>query len=349
MKLTPEQLPDHLGKSLQPLYFVHGFEPLLIRDACDSIRSAARGAGYSERRVFNSKDDGWGTLLRQRDSQSLFTSLQLLEVRLQSDKLGRLGGRIIEDLATSPPADTLVMMSTGDLRGKNPPWYKPLINAGAVEIIASEISAQKLPGWIQARAQKHRLELKREAVQLLIARTEGNLLATDQELKKLSLLYPGQNLGASEVRDVAADSSRFNPAAVVYSALSGSAAKAVHALRGTAAEGTYPTQVIWAWNNCLLQLESVWHKQQRDPRMSIETLMSPSVWKLNKPAIRSALPRCGETKLAHMLALNALADAQSKGAALGDPWTTLADLCLLAADQPPPWLAASLRIDIHMV
>ena len=52
MQVRPEQLPQHLGRGLQPLYTIHGDEPLLAQEAGDAIRMAARAAGYVERKVF---------------------------------------------------------------------------------------------------------------------------------------------------------------------------------------------------------------------------------------------------------------------------------------------------------
>ena len=49
-KLRPEQLGQALSKQLAPIYLVSGDEPLLIQEACDAIRQAARQAGSSARK-----------------------------------------------------------------------------------------------------------------------------------------------------------------------------------------------------------------------------------------------------------------------------------------------------------
>ena len=51
MNLRPEQLAAHLEKPLAPLYVLHGDEPLLVIEAGDAIRAAARVQGYAEREV----------------------------------------------------------------------------------------------------------------------------------------------------------------------------------------------------------------------------------------------------------------------------------------------------------
>src|ERR1700675_3545094 len=52
LKLRPEQLPATLARGLGGVYLVSGDEPLLVGEAADAIRAAARSAGYLDRQVF---------------------------------------------------------------------------------------------------------------------------------------------------------------------------------------------------------------------------------------------------------------------------------------------------------
>jgi DNA polymerase-3 subunit delta len=49
MQLKPDQLDAHLARGLRPIYTLHGDEPLLVQEAADALRTAARAAGYGER------------------------------------------------------------------------------------------------------------------------------------------------------------------------------------------------------------------------------------------------------------------------------------------------------------
>ena len=42
------ELDAHLAKRLEPLYVVHGDEPLFVIEASDAIRAAAKRAGCEE-------------------------------------------------------------------------------------------------------------------------------------------------------------------------------------------------------------------------------------------------------------------------------------------------------------
>jgi DNA polymerase-3 subunit delta len=45
MQLRPADLAAHLARKLQPLYVIHGDEPLAAIEAGDAVRAAARRAG----------------------------------------------------------------------------------------------------------------------------------------------------------------------------------------------------------------------------------------------------------------------------------------------------------------
>ena len=49
MQMAPAQLPALLQRGLKPLYTLHGDEVLLVQEAADAIREAARAQGYTER------------------------------------------------------------------------------------------------------------------------------------------------------------------------------------------------------------------------------------------------------------------------------------------------------------
>ena len=49
MRLSTEQLQQHLARELKPLYAVFGDETLLGLEASDRIRARARADGYTER------------------------------------------------------------------------------------------------------------------------------------------------------------------------------------------------------------------------------------------------------------------------------------------------------------
>ena len=83
MKVRSEQLDSHLQSDLAPVYIVSGDEPLLVQEAADAIRSAARRQDYATRDLLHvERSFDWHSLLNSADTLSLY------EIAEQSRRLG---------------------------------------------------------------------------------------------------------------------------------------------------------------------------------------------------------------------------------------------------------------------
>eukprot|EP01136_Pigoraptor_vietnamica_P031211 Opistho-1_new@91490 len=105
MQLAANQLAAHLQPSaqrgLRALYTLHGDEPLLLQEAADAIRTAARAQGFSERSVHTvSAHFDWGAVLAACGSLSLFADKQIVEVRIPTGKPGKDGSQALQHPCT---------------------------------------------------------------------------------------------------------------------------------------------------------------------------------------------------------------------------------------------------------
>jgi DNA polymerase III subunit delta len=93
MQIAAPQLSTHLSKGLKSLYALHGDEALLVQEAADSIRAAARAQGYTERVVHTvaGAHFDWSEVLASGGSMSLFGDKQIVEIRIPSGKPGKEG------------------------------------------------------------------------------------------------------------------------------------------------------------------------------------------------------------------------------------------------------------------
>src|SRR3954466_6663417 len=101
MQLAAAQLSAHLQKGLRSLYTLHGDEPLLVQEAADAIRAAARAQGYIERTAHTVAGAlfGWSGVLAAGGSLSLFADKQVVEIRIPSGKPGKEGSAALQQLA----------------------------------------------------------------------------------------------------------------------------------------------------------------------------------------------------------------------------------------------------------
>jgi len=249
LKLPLRQLKNHLGQSLAGLYLVAADEPLLVGEAADAIRAAARRAGFDERDVWTvERGFRWENIERQADNLSLFATKRIIELRMQTPRPGDVGARIIRALAEKRDHDRLVIITINaklDAAAARSVWVKTIEQHGALLEIWP-VDRHELPAWVLARAKLHDLQLSRSAAELLADRVEGNLLAADQELRKLALASSTDVIDDAAVLDQVASNTRFDVFGLSDAVLAGDAARALKVLDGLRAEGTHPTLVAWA-------------------------------------------------------------------------------------------------------
>ena len=193
MKLTSDSLAPQLAQRLLPAYLVSGDEPLLAGEAADAIRARARAAGFTEREVhFIERAGDWEDVRGSAANLSLFGARRVLEIRLTSGKPGVAGNAALVSLLEARDPDTLFLMLAPrlDRDAQSADWVRA-VEAHGAWVQVWPVDSTRLLGWLKARARSLGLEASEEALELLAARTEGNLLAAHQELAQLALLNAG--------------------------------------------------------------------------------------------------------------------------------------------------------------
>lgn len=319
MKLTVESFPAQLAQRLLPAYLISGDEPLLSGEAADAVRAQAREAGFTEREVhFIERAADWDTVRASAANLSLFGARRVLEVRLASARPGSAGNAALVALLKAEAPDTLLLILAPrlDREAQSAEWVREVERRGAW-LAVWPVDAARLPGWLRARSRSLGLKLDDEALELLAARTEGNLLAARQELEKLALLAEGP-LGAATVEGGVADSARFDVFQLSEAALSGDAARTLRMLAGLRAEGTEATLVLWALSKAL---RDVWNAHTGGGR--------PPTWQRQSAALGQALQRAPRLSFLALARRATRADRLIKGREPGNAWDELA---LLAAE-----------------
>ncbi len=327
-KLRPDQLPGAL-KTLAPVYLVSGDDPLLQQEACDQIRQAARKAGFSERErhhVDNNFD--WGQLHASASSMSLFAEKKIIELCIDNGKPGDKGGKALSEYCSQPSEDNLLLIVMPKLDGSSQrtKWFKNVEKAGAFVQIWPIVGAQ-LPRWIEQRMQQAGLKANREAIDLLVARIEGNLLAANQEIEKLKLLVPDGNVTPEIISGVVADNARYDVFGLVDKALHGDARGAVRTLLGLKGEGTDATVVLWALAREIRILSQVCHGISQGQNFDWAA-KNAGVWDKRKTLIGNTLRRLKQPQLQILLRKANAVDKSIKGLRNADTWDELMDLTL---------------------
>lgn len=251
MHLRPEQLAAHLEKSLQPLYVLHGDDPLLTTEAGDLLRAAARRQGYTDRTVLVvTPSFRWDELFHAAGNLSLFGGRTLIDLRIPTGKPGRDGGEALVRFARELPAETvtLITLPEMDWRAKKAAWFAALVNAG-VGIECNAPPLAQLPQWIGRRLAAQNQSASREALEFIALHVEGNLLAAHQEIQKLGLLYPAGELTLQQVSAAVLNVARYDIEDLKNALQTRDTARCVRTLEGLKAEEAAPPLVLWVLAN----------------------------------------------------------------------------------------------------
>jgi DNA polymerase-3 subunit delta len=307
---------------MRSAYLITGAEPLLIAEACDAVRAAARSREYADREVhFVERGFDWNALLAEAANLSLFASRRLVELRLGSAPDVE-GQKALAGLAARPPADVLLLVSGElDWRQMKSAWVAAFEQHGVL-VVAQAVERTALPAWIRGRLEQRGLAVTPDAAELLADRVEGNLLAAQQEIERIALLMPGGEIGVDEIAALVADSARYDPFELSTAALSAQPARALRILAGLRAEGREPPLVLWALLNDLRGLSRIAWRAERE--RSLDAIFrDEKIWARRQSAIKSALPRFTRDEIESLLQSAAATDRIAKGAGSGDPWIAL--------------------------
>ena len=321
MRLSADQLPASLARNLAGIYLVSGDEPLLVGEAADTIRAAARAAGYADRTVFFiDRSFAWDELRHASQSLSLFAERRLFELRMPSAKPDK-GAQQLADLAAQPPPDVVCLVVTGklDKKASEAPWVRAVEKHG-VWVPVWPVETAALPAWLRARAKQLQVDIEPAAAQLIVDRVEGNLLAAKQELEKLSLLADGKPISADLVLRSVGDSARYDVFQLAEAAADGEAERALRVLLGLKSEGVEPSLILWA---LVRYLRGLWQARERD---RLRSTVRGSGWNLAATPSPRALSRLKTLPLGRLLMQASHTDRVIKGLATGDAWSAITSL-----------------------
>jgi len=341
MQLALAQLGAHLQKGLRSLYTLHGDEPLLMQEAADAIRTAARAQGYTERTVHTVQGAhfDWSEVLAAGGSLSLFADKQIVEVRIPSGKPGKDGSAAIQQLVEQAQGNdstlTLFMLPRLDFATRKGAWFGALDNGG-VSIQLDTIERAALPQWIAQRLQQQGQHVApgeegQRTLQFFADRVEGNLLAAHQEIQKLALLFPPGELSQAQVESAVLNVARYDVFKLSEAVLSGQVARVQRMLDGLQAEGEAEVLVHYTLAEDIRALKRVKDAMAAGQPLPM-ALKAQRIWGPRERLFERVLPRLSPARLNNLLQSAHQVDGIVKGLKVPnwpqDGWQALHRLAL---------------------
>ncbi len=327
MKLRNDQLTSHLKNGLAPVYLLSGDEPLQMMEAADEIRRAAREQGYQEREVIDAGSGfDWSALAQAAQSLSLFGDRRLLELRLNTPKVGAEGGKALSAYCERPAEDTVLLVILPKLeRAQTTSKWLQAIEQSGVFLQIWPVEGGRLGPWVEQRLRKAGLIPEPGVVEMLADRVEGNLLAANQEIEKILLLQGTGVVSQAQLAQSVADSARFDVFGLLDTLLAGNAAKGLRMLSALQAEGIAATLVLWGLSREIRALAEMACEVEQGQNPG-QVMNRFRVWEKRKPLVQNALKSGTSQGWRQLLIRCADTDLAIKGLSPADPWLGLQNI-----------------------
>ncbi len=317
------------------MVLVAGDEPLVVQECADAVRAKAKAEGYGEREVLDAEGAfDWNRLTQGLASLSLFAQRRLFDLRLPTGKPGKEGGEALRDYCANPPPDTVLLITALDWSRQHAgKWSEAIANAGHL-VPVWPLKPQELPDWLATRLRRRGLAATPEALERLVERVEGNLLAAAQEIDKLALLVdPSAGpVDLETLERLVAEASRYDVFKLVDAALAGDAARVPRILAGLRGEGEQVAGLL-GWTLGEVTRIAGFAAVQSSGGNVMAEMRAAKLWEAKMAQYKRALDRHPPSSW-ERFAINAgEVERMAKGRASGDAWRGLERL-LLAIARP---------------
>ena len=326
MRVFPEKLAAHLEKQAAPVYWIAGDEALLVQEACDTVRNIALQQGFAERKIFHAdKKEHWQEALTEANALSLFADRSFIDIRSAAGKIDH--GALLAYLERPNP-DSLILITTDKVESasQKTQWFKALEQACAY-VPVQPLDNSRFPAWLAERARRKQVNLSAEALAVLAAHTEGNLLAAVQELDKLALQFGTAAVSVEQVQAGVGDSAHYDVFALNDALLGGDATSALKILQSLRQEGENALAVLGALSRELRQLATAAEDMAKGMNAAA-AMRQVGVWDRRQAVFGRALQRLQPVHTRRMIRLMTDTDLAVKGMLGRDPWDVLQTLCL---------------------
>ncbi len=339
MKIKAEQLTRTLENQSPTLYWLAGDDPLLMQEAADQVRKHYQNKGFGERQIFDiDRSFNWDNFSQTTGNLSLFSEQKIIELRLTSSKLEEAGKNALHAYLAKPNPDFLILIISPKLESSmlSTKWFK-IIESHSAFVQIWPINRDGLGAWLTRRLLREGISAEPKALELLVDKVEGNLLAATQEIEKLKLLVSEENktnisLDVNTVMQVVADSSRYSVYHLVDAALKGDAVRSQKILRTLRAEGLLPLPILATITRELRTLLPL--IEMKEQGQGINAIMQTArIWFNKKQAVGSALGRIDTQDIWHFLEHARRVDQSIKGIISANSWDELSLLLLAISGQ----------------
>ena len=334
MKLNSNELSQHLKGGLHRIYFLHGAEDLLLIESLDKLRANAFKNEYKEKSRFTvSGRFNWDQVLGDLKTQSLFSEKKILEIHMPNSRPGKKGSEALIKLVEEITEDQLLIIICGKLekdilRSK---WVG-FLNKKSVAVECKKVYPSQLPMWIKSRLRDQGLSINREALDMFVALTEGNLFVAMQSIDRLLLMETEKSVTMEDINQCVADGAHFDLFQLTDAAIMKKPSRVLRIFESLKKEGTQPFELMrvvnWEIKNLYDLMIDI-----SDGISVNKAMQQAKVWPSKQKMIGSFLQSINKQHMEDILDQACSVDKIIKGVNKGNPWDEISRLLFMFASK----------------
>lgn len=289
-------------------------EPLLLREYMDATRKSYRDAGFEEiQSHYIENNFDWESVMYS-NNMSLFSTQTLKIFQFYEAKPGIAGSKAMIEIGQNATLEepVIFVMPKLDGRAKNSAWCKAIKKIGHLIELKPIYTNQFVP-WLQNRAKSKGLNIEFDAIQYLADRTEGHLLAADQELEKLALVCVDQvSINLAQMQSNVGNQAKYASYELIDYCLKGNQNKSLRILANLKAEGVYPLIILSVVRSGLEILSQIKQFQQNPQKLN-QIYQQNRIWDSKKQLYLAAAKRLNLDQIEHLIRQSSKIERLDKG------------------------------------
>lgn len=209
--ITYTKAIDQLKKDdLAPVYLIYGEEKYLHDELIDRIINISLDSGTKD---FNldllyANETSADKIINIASSFPMMAQLRVVVVK-DVHQLKPTDLKHLADYVSRPSKSSCLILSLPE-RKKTGKWFTVIFN-NALSIDCRKLYDNEVPAWVEGYLQSKKLEIEKEAIQLLQAQVGNSLLDLVNELEKVQInIHPRTKITLEDIQNVTSISKQFN-------------------------------------------------------------------------------------------------------------------------------------------
>ena len=170
------------------VFLIHGPDQFLIELERNKLVYKLKNDGYVERKIFLSSIPSFSyEELMKEQFIDMFSSKKIIDLRLEKAP-SKSEAELLEEFLKNLPEEISLILSLSGLENiKSRAWFKKILNYSK-DYEVKKIWPNQKKQWLKGLSKGFNIDISEEEIDLIIEKTQGNLLSSYQELKMFKIL-----------------------------------------------------------------------------------------------------------------------------------------------------------------